>query len=198
MRYGFRRGGRFVCRLRTCRCFLCGGTVDGFELETELDRRIVERRHRLERYSDAFGYAAERQAHFEGLLGHREVPELMLQDDGHVLRILRPHAFGKPHAGRRGAEGDLEMMLAGKAILGDVGKHRAHDAAQGRLREDIVANVIEGHGGRYDERKTDSSLMIKAQTDSVLCRASSVLQKVEASVARCLRTPPDAAKTPGL
>jgi hypothetical protein len=40
--------------------------------------------------------------------------------------------------------------------------------------------------------------MIKAQTDSVLCRASSVLQKVEASVARCLRTPPDAAKTPGL
>jgi hypothetical protein len=35
--------------------------------------------------------------------------------------------------------------------------------------------------------------MIEIQIDSVLCRPSSVSWKVEASVARCLRTPPDGA-----
>jgi hypothetical protein len=40
------------------------------------------------------------------------------------------------------------MMLARQAILGDVGEHGAHDAAQGRLRENVITNVIEGHGRR--------------------------------------------------
>ena len=38
------------------------------------------------------------------------------------------------------------MMLARQTFLRRVGQHRAHDAAQGRLRENVIANVIEGHG----------------------------------------------------
>ena len=51
----------------------------------------------------------------------------------------------QPHAGRRGVEGDLEMMLARQAFLGRVRQHRAHDAAQRRLGENVVADVIVGH-----------------------------------------------------
>jgi hypothetical protein len=39
------------------------------------------------------------------------------------------------------------MMLAHQALFGGIGHHRAHDAAQRVLGEDIVADVIGGHGG---------------------------------------------------
>ena len=38
------------------------------------------------------------------------------------------------------------MMLAGQAFFRRVGQDSAHDAAQGRLRENVIANEIEGHG----------------------------------------------------
>src|SRR5208282_5142532 len=55
-------GGRIAC---------CGG-LDGLELEAELDRRIVEGRHRLERNADLLRNSAERQANLEGVLGYRK------------------------------------------------------------------------------------------------------------------------------
>ena len=93
------------------------------------------------------GHAAERQADLEGIVVDRQIPELMLQHDGHGLRILRPHPLGQPHARRRGVEGDLEMVVARQAVLGGVRQHGAHDAAQGRLGEKVVADVIDSHGG---------------------------------------------------
>ena len=47
----------------------------------------------------------------------------------------------------RGVEGDVEMMLARqRALLGGVGEHAAHDAAQRLLGQEIVADLV-GHGG---------------------------------------------------
>ena len=69
----------------------------------------------------------------------------MLQDDRHRLGILHAHALGQPHAGRRGGEGDLEMMFAGQPFLGRIGQNGAHHAAQRFLRQDVVTNVIDGH-----------------------------------------------------
>ena len=74
-----------------------------------------------------------------------QVPELMLQDDRHGFGILRAHALGQPHAGRRGGKCDLEMMLAGQPFLGRIGQNGAHHAAQRLLRQDVVANVIDRH-----------------------------------------------------
>ena len=120
--------------------------LDRLELESELHGRIVERRERLERHGNAFRHAAERQADLEGLIADGEIPELMLQDDRHFARVLRAHAIGKPHARRHRAERNLEMMIAGQAVLGGIRQNGAHDAAQGGLRQDVVANVISGHG----------------------------------------------------
>ena len=38
------------------------------------------------------------------------------------------------------------MMLARQALLGGVGEHLAHHAAQRVLGQDVVADVIDGHG----------------------------------------------------
>jgi hypothetical protein len=38
------------------------------------------------------------------------------------------------------------MMLPGQAVLGDVDEHLLNDPAQGFLGQDIVANMIDGHG----------------------------------------------------
>ena len=93
------------------------------------------------------GHAAERQADLERIVADREIPELVLQHDGHRLRILRPHPLGQPHARRHGVECDLEMVLARQAVLGGIRQHGAHDAAQRRLGENVVTDVVYGHIG---------------------------------------------------
>ena len=40
------------------------------------------------------------------------------------------------------------MMLARQAVLGGVGEHLAHHAAQRVLGQDVVADVVGGHGFR--------------------------------------------------
>ena len=60
----------------------------------------------------------------------RQVPELVLQDDGHFLRVLRPDPLRQFHAGMAGAEGDIEMVAAGQALHRDMLDRLRHDVAQ--------------------------------------------------------------------
>src|SRR5258705_13662597 len=39
------------------------------------------------------------------------------------------------------------MVLARKAIPGGIFKYRAHHAAQGLLGQDVISDVVDGHGG---------------------------------------------------
>ena len=82
-----------------------------------------------------------------------EIPELVLQDDGHLLGILRAQPVRHAHAVGVGVEGDVEMMVAGQALLGRFGEHAAHHAAQRLLGQEIVADLV-GHGpsGNRQER----------------------------------------------
>ena len=73
-----------------------------------------------------------------------QIPELVLQDDRHLVGILLAQAIRHAHAGARGIERDVEMMVARQALLGGVGQHLAHDAAQGLLGQKIVTDVV-GH-----------------------------------------------------
>ena len=59
------------------------------ELQAELHRRIEEALDGGERDEQPLRNAVERQADLEGVLGDRQVPELVLEDDRHLLRILR-------------------------------------------------------------------------------------------------------------
>jgi len=90
-------------------------------LQSELYRRIEEALDRRERYHQPLGDAAERQTDLETILCHHQVPELMLQDDRHLFRILRQKPRRQLHAVGGGQEGDEEMMLARQAVFGGVG-----------------------------------------------------------------------------
>src|SRR5215468_3278878 len=63
-----------------------------FELQAKLHRRIEEAFHRRKGHGQPLRHAAERHADLEAALGHHEIPELVLQDDGHLGGILREHA----------------------------------------------------------------------------------------------------------
>ena len=59
--------------------------------------------------------------------------------------ILRLEAGGDAHARMLGVEGDEEVVLAGHAGLRHLGKHLAHEAAQGVLGKHVVTDEIFGH-----------------------------------------------------
>src|SRR5262249_8497734 len=68
--------------------FLLGfGARHFFELQAKLHRRIEEPFHRREGHGQPLRHAAERHADLEAALGHHEIPELVLQDDGHLRGI---------------------------------------------------------------------------------------------------------------
>ncbi len=123
---------------------------DFLELQAELHRRVEKAGDRLERNAELFRNAAERQADLEGALGHGQIPELVLQDDGHLLGILHAQPLRHPHALGVGVERDIEMVVAGQAfLLGRVREHGADHAAQRLLGQKIVAEMV-GHGLRLD------------------------------------------------
>src|SRR3546814_6047394 len=78
----------------------------------------------------------ERQPHLEPVLAHAQIPIAVLDDDGHFLGEAFQQVAGNVHAGRAGAEGDVEMMAAGQAASGlHLAKHAADDGAQ-RIRSE--------------------------------------------------------------
>ena len=78
---------------------------------------------------------------------HRQVPELVLEDDRHLFRILRQQPRRQLHALGLRHEGDEEMMLARQAMLGGIGQHLAQHAAQRVAGQHVVADMIGRHGG---------------------------------------------------
>src|ERR1700694_2198517 len=80
-RGGNRHGrGRGDCR-KVCRRCLSRG-IGWLELQAELHRRVEEALDGIERNHETLGDAAEREADFETVVGHHQVPELVLPDDG--------------------------------------------------------------------------------------------------------------------
>ena len=104
----FRRRSGERGRSRGGRKVLCGhlGSVRyglrirRFKLQTELHGRIEEALDGAERNHEAFRNPAERQPDLEPVVRYHQIPELVLQDDRHLLRILRQqprrqfYAFG--------------------------------------------------------------------------------------------------------
>jgi hypothetical protein len=48
---------------------------------------------------------------------HRQIPELVLEHDRHLLRVACPQMAGHGDARMVGAEGEVEMMLTGQPVL---------------------------------------------------------------------------------
>ena len=81
-----------------------------------------------------------------------QIPIMKFAKHGEVnkdlLRILRPHALRELHAFRPGIERHVEMVLPGQAVPRSILQHGAHHAAQRVLGQDIVTDVVDGHGWR--------------------------------------------------
>src|SRR5690606_30826773 len=82
----------------------------------------------------------------EQALGDLEVPELVLDDDGHLLCIFRLQVLRDANAGGIGEKRDEEVVLA-RQMPGDsdLGQNLADDAAQRVLSENVIANVVLRH-----------------------------------------------------
>src|SRR5580704_16311157 len=106
----------------------------------------------------------------------------MLQHDRHFVRIELAHPRRKPHAPRMGAKTDVKVMLSRDPIARHTGKDFPHGPAQGVLDKKIVSDQVSRHSARTTRFWTKFPTQnIKRDTRSAI---------VEASVARCLRTPP--------
>ena len=102
---------------------------------------------RRERDFETFRHALEGEADLEGLLRHREIPELVLEDDRHLFGIAFAQALGYLHARRTRVERDVEVVLAHEAVLCRVGENTLNHAAQCLLGQEIVADMVGRHDG---------------------------------------------------
>ena len=75
----------------------------------------------------------------------RQIPELVLENDGHFVGIFLAHRRGDGHARRLRLEGNVEMMIAGQAVASRIAKHLANNRSQGFLNQKIVSNMIGRH-----------------------------------------------------
>src|SRR5690606_25896784 len=104
-----------------------------------------------------------------------------------------------PHPGRARVESDVEMMLPGQTVLRHVCDDAPDHAAKGVAHKEVITDVIDRHVRRLDDlawrwRSACWQFACKSYVSHHLVSRKAGGVKVEASVARCLRTPPAAAK----
>src|SRR5690606_22919728 len=86
----------------------------GVELQPEVDRRVDEGRDCREGNLQLGRDLVEAQSDLEAVIVDRQIPELVLQDDRHLVREALAQMLRYMHVGRAGLEGDVEMVVAGK------------------------------------------------------------------------------------
>ena len=119
--------------------FVLGFAGDhGLEMHAEIDRRVAERGQGRERNAQMLGSAPEIERHAEALVVNLQIPELMLQDDRHFVRILGAQFGRQPNAFRRCPERDVKMVVPRQPVPGGVQQRLMNDAPQGILDPLII------------------------------------------------------------
>ena len=99
------------------------------------------------------GQLLEGQRHLEIIILHLQRPILVLDDDGHFLRILLLQEIGNIHARMMGFEGQIEMMRPDQARFLDPFQRVAHHATQRGVGQSLIADEIFRHGNRETKRR---------------------------------------------
>ena len=120
--------------------------VADIELQAEAHGRIGEGDHRAIGDAKVLRHIAEGQGHAEILVTDLQIPELVLQHDGHFAGIAFAQVLRNLGLGVVGAEGDIEMVVAGQAVLRDEFERPPDDATQSVLDHAIVSQVAFRHG----------------------------------------------------
>ena len=120
---------------------------DGGELQPEGCRRVGEILDGIKGNRQPLQMFLERQRDGEILLADHEVFILMLHDNGHVLGICIAEFLGENDSFARCIEADVEVVVVGKALFGDLRESFPNDPAQRPLGKSIV---VDGEGpGRF-------------------------------------------------
>ncbi|KAK0363614.1 hypothetical protein LTR94_014342 [Friedmanniomyces endolithicus] len=115
------------------------------ELQREIDGGIDEGGDRAEGNDQMGRDLVEGQADLEMAVADLEIPELVLEDDGHLVRETFRQMLGDIHPGGMGLERDVEMMRARQAAgLLHFAQHAADDRAQGLLHDFVIGNQAVG------------------------------------------------------
>lgn len=78
---------------------------------------------------EGLGDLVEAEADLEFVLVDLQVPELVLKHDRDLFRVPFPHGVGQHDTGVPGVVGDVEMVVAHDAALGDMHQGFANDIA---------------------------------------------------------------------
>ena len=84
--------------------------------------------------------AAGGDEHGEALVLHGEAVEPVLHHHRHFLGIAGAQPVGQLRLGMAGVEGDEEMVLPGKPVLGDIGQNLLDQAAHGAVHQVSVVD----------------------------------------------------------
>ena len=179
----------------------------GLELQSETGMRIGERGHGRERHEQALALAVKAQCDLEGVIELRDrFPELVLNHDGHVLRMLRAQTIRQHNTRARGLEGDVEVMLPRKVALRfhHAAKHRAghHADAPSTIRSYWNVVICLAQWRRSMAWKVGSCRALSRAAGQVARADGRRAARPENSggllLPGALRTPPDRATGQGL
>jgi hypothetical protein len=112
----------------------------------KLRRGIEKAFDGAERYEKFLSNLIERELDFELAFVNAQIPELMLQNDGHFLLVLLAQAFGNPYLRMACVEGNVKVMFSRQARLLDPQQGGANNTAQGILGKQIISHHILSHG----------------------------------------------------
>src|SRR5262245_47598693 len=101
---GWYRNGNIIFRF-VMLLGLSGGI--GLELQAEVDRRVDEIGHRGERYDQGRGHAAKAQSDRKFMVGDLQIPEAVLDDDGHLVGESLDQMLGYRNTRHAGLERDV-------------------------------------------------------------------------------------------
>ncbi len=114
----------------------------GLELEAEIHRRIDEGGDGGEGNLQLGRTLVEAEVHGEALFVHLQVPELVLQHDGHLVGKAFAQILADGDARGPGLESDVEMVLARQcaALAFHLTQYPSDNGAQGFLHDLVVGN----------------------------------------------------------
>ena len=109
------------------------------KLQAEVHCRINKCRNRGERNDQLCGHLIEAQSHRKTCLGDGQIPELVLDDDCHLVRKTFAQALGDVDPRCCSLERDVKVVDAGQCTAAgdDLAKHAADNRAQ-RFLHDLV------------------------------------------------------------
>lgn len=126
--------------LRIVVLFRCHVGHGGLKLQAEINRWIDESSNRSEGNIQLGRHLVKAEADGKAIFVNAQIPEFVLQHDGHFIGEPFAQMFRDRYPGRGGLEGNVEMVVAWQraAVLLNFAQHPADYSAQSLLHDFVI------------------------------------------------------------